>query len=185
MPRPQPLVVLMLLTAVACGSGAGSYRGDGRARSTGSWLNPALIVEFDAFSLEAPYEALYRIEDIPSLRTNLLRLGISPVMVPQPGIRAPYWASGTQLGTLRFIVSGQSETLLDCETPISELSWRRMDGDAPFGTRKIEPCPTNLWEDALEDQEPLSITVRYTPGDNSPAAEVRVRIQAGGYMSIS
>lgn len=172
---------LLLVALVGCSAGAESYRGDGRARSAGSWINPALIIEFEDFPLDHEYQAEYRFENMPSSRGNFIRFGISPVEQPAKGIGRPSWATDTDLGTLRFIVFGENgRTILDCETDVRELTWLRLDRDSPFGTRKIEPCPNKLLEEDLRPGEPKTLEVRYVPGRDSPADRVRVRIQAGG-----
>lgn len=180
------LILASSVCAFGCMSGAGSYRGDGQARGGGSWLNPALIIEFEEFSLDREYKATYRIDHLPSTRGNELRVGIAPVTQPRTGRRKPPWA-GTHrdLGTLRFIVQAEGSTMLDCETPVTGLWWRRYDGDVPFGTRLVEPCPTFLPAATVRLTAPKTVTVLYTPGKDSPAEKVTVRLQAGGSTSAT
>ena len=176
---------LSLAGSHGCGAGAESYRGDGRARSGASWMNPALIIEFDEFSLDADYHAEYRIDRMPSLRRNAMRFGIATVQQPPNGVGSPWWAGASNLGTLRFTVMGNNgRTLLDCETEVGELSWDRFDGDSAFGTRFVGPCPTKLVDRELESGEPRSVKVHYVSGQQSPSEAVRVRIQAGGTIHL-
>ena len=116
------VALLALFFLTSCTSGARVYEGDGNARSSIHWINPALIVEFDQFSLASPYDAVYEIRRMPDLREKDLLLGIAPVDSPSDGVR-PGLGGDHKLGVVSFIVvRSDGEILLDCDTSIADLN---------------------------------------------------------------
>lgn len=173
------VALLAIFFVTSCSSGARVYEGDGQPRSSIHWFLPALIVEFDQFSLASPYDATYEIRRMPDPRGNDLLLGIAPIDPTPSGSGRPSWGGDHKLGVVTFVaVRNDGKVLLDCETPIADLSWRRWDHDSPFATKRVGPCPLILEGSTLGPDDRAMIRFSYRPLRTSPDIKAIVRMQS-------
>lgn len=161
------LLVTAGWVAASCGMPS-TYEGDGQLIRLKRFPG-AYEVRLDPFFLDQPYTHQFSLRGLP--RSNYeytVGLTVEPDQAPRPR----YGEEGLKIpGTVDLVLSGKKDQRrLACE--MSQLYWRWMEGEAPFG---FVPVVGSTFYQA--DQVFDAVTIRYRPGKGSPPLRARVVVK--------
>jgi len=163
----------------------GAYRGDGEISRIRFLPNQGLKIDFEEFSLAAPYRAVYRLNGLPKHRSGYT---IGLIAYTGSNEQRPPELTGRPGGTLSVrVLDGRGRTILECAATIDRLGWGYEAGDrmgeihntksdGSFEHSYLAPAEFRRPPDV-----PTTLEVSYEPSSDAPDIRARIRLSAGGF----
>ena len=164
------VVVLVLASGCSAPVPISGYQGDGNISRIWFWPNIGVKVDFEEFSLQEPFTAIYKIKGLPRPKDFL----VAGLVLDPSG-----WSERKSLtGVLELRIKDTTGRVLsEGRASLTEWHWGESGGDH-FATNKIELMPKHFEKD---QSPPAILEVSYEPVGRIPAVTARVRLSADGY----
>jgi len=191
--RPPGLgVLLSVVVFLGCGLhhlpvDISQYTGDGVISRVEFTPNQGVRVDFERFSLAAPYRKQFSLTGLPRHASGY-NIGLVPELKTDELEQRPGALMKPSIGVLSFrVLDLAGQVVVDATSPLDELDWRWNEHE-PFGSifRGLDAGIANslIAEAAFgkPPNAPATLQVEYEPGENRLDLQCHVRLTAGGFL---